>query len=64
MFIHSDVTVRLFDSRSLRRSCREVRGAKAPSIAHFCDPPKAFLILQTKEKGTDLRRFLSGEGGI
>ena len=28
-----------FFQERLRRSCRDVRGAKAPSTAHVCDPP-------------------------
>ena len=27
------------DSRTPRRSCRDMRGAQAPSTAHVCDPP-------------------------
>ena len=27
------------ESRTPRRSCRDVRGASAPSTAHVCDPP-------------------------
>ena len=31
-------------SRTPRRSCRDVRGALAPSTAHICDPPEAFIL--------------------
>ena len=50
-------------SRTPWRSCRDVRGAKAPSTAHVCDPPEAFIlhreIVLTMKANVTLRAYLT-----
>ena len=42
---------------------RDVRGAKAPSTAHVCDPPEAFIlhreIVLTMKANVTLRAYLT-----
>ena len=51
------------ESRTPRRSCRDVRGASAPSTAHVCDPPEAFIlhreIVLTMKASFTLRAYLT-----